>query len=212
MVAPVEALAEMPEGLADAEAAPLLCAGITTFGALRNSGALPGDLVAVLGVGGLGHLAIQFANKFGYKVAAIGRGSGNAPLARKLGASVYIDSGSTDAAEALQQLGGAQVILATAPSSKAMADAVDALAPNGKLLVVGVAFDPIEVTPVQLIGGVRTIQGWAAGTPADSEDTLRFAELSGVRPMIETYPLERAGDAYARMISGRAQFRVVLTM
>jgi D-arabinose 1-dehydrogenase-like Zn-dependent alcohol dehydrogenase len=212
MVAPVEALAAMPEGLADAEAAPLLCAGITTFGALRNSGALPGDLVAVLGVGGLGHLAIQFANKFGYKVAAIGRGSGNAPLAKKLGANVYIDSGSTNAADALQQLGGAQAILATAPSSKAMSEAVDGLAPNGKLLVVGVAFDPIQVTPVQLIGGVRTIQGWAAGTPADSEDTLRFAELSGVRPMVETYPLERAADAYARMISGKAQFRVVLTM
>ena len=212
MVAPVEALAAMPEGLADAEAAPLLCAGITTFGALRNSGARPGDLVAVLGVGGLGHLAIQFANKFGYKVAAIGRGSGNAPLAKKLGANVYIDSGSTNAAQALQQLGGAQVILATAPSSKAMSEAVDGLAPNGKLLVVGVAFDPIEVTPAQLIGGVRTIQGWVAGTPADAEDTLRFAELSGVRPMIETYPLERAADAYARMISGKAQFRVVLTL
>jgi D-arabinose 1-dehydrogenase-like Zn-dependent alcohol dehydrogenase len=212
MVAPVEALVAMPETLTDAEAAPLLCAGITTFGALRNSGALPGDLVAVLGIGGLGHLAIQFANKFGYNVAAIGRGSGNAPLAKKLGASVYIDSGSTNAAEALQQLGGAQVILSTAPSSKAMSEAVDGLAPNGKLLVVGVAFDPIEVTPVQLIGGVRTIQGWAAGTPADSEDTLRFTELSGVRPMIERYPLERAADAYARMISGKAQFRVVLTM
>lgn len=212
MVAPVEALAAMSESLDDAEAAPLLCAGITTFGALRDSGARPGDLVAVLGVGGLGHLAIQFANKFGYKVAAIGRGSRNASLAEKLGANVYIDSGSTNAADALQQLGGAQVIVATAPSSKAMSEVVDGLAPNGKLLVVGVAFDPIQATPAQLIGGVRTIQGWAAGTPADSEDTLRFAELSGVRPMIETYPLERAADAYARMISGKAQFRVVLTM
>ena len=212
MVAPVEALAAMPENLDAAEAAPLLCAGITTFGALRDSGARPGDLVAVLGVGGLGHLAIQFANKFGYKVAAIGRGSRNASLAEKLGANVYIDSGSTNAADALLQLGGAQVILATAPSSKTMSDAVEGLAPNGKLLVVGVAFDPIEVTPIQLIGGVRTIQGWAAGTPADSEDTLRFAELSGVRPMVETYPLAGAADAYARMISGKAQFRVVLTM
>ena len=212
MVAPVEALVAMPERLGDAEAAPLLCAGITTFGALRSSGALPGDLVAILGVGGLGHLAIQFANKFGYKVAAIGRGSGNAALAKKLGASVYIDSASANAAEALQQLGGAQVILATAPSSKAMSEAIDGLAPNGRLMVVGVAADPIEVTPVQLISGVRNIQGWAAGIPADSEDTLRFAELSGVRPLIETYPLERAADAYARMISGKAQFRVVLTM
>jgi D-arabinose 1-dehydrogenase-like Zn-dependent alcohol dehydrogenase len=212
MVAPVEALTAMPETLSDTEAAPLLCAGITTFNALRHSGAQPDDLVAVLGIGGLGHLGIQFANKFGYKVAAIGRGSENAALAKKLGASVYIDSKSTNAAEVLQQLGGAQVILATAPSSKAMSELIDGLAPNGKLMVVGAAFDPIEVTPVQLITGSRTIQGWASGTPTDAEDTLRFAELTGVRPMIETYPLEKAGEAYARMMSGNAQFRVVLTM
>jgi D-arabinose 1-dehydrogenase-like Zn-dependent alcohol dehydrogenase len=212
MVAPVEALTAMPETLGDIEAAPLLCAGITTFNALRHSGAQPDDLVAVLGIGGLGHLGIQFANKFGYKVAAIGRGSENAALAKKLGASVYIDSKATNAAEALQQLGGAQVILATAPSSKAMSELIDGLAPNGKLMVVGVAFDPIEVTPVQLITGSRAIQGWASGTPTDAEDTLRFAELTGVRPMIETYPLEKAGEAYARMMSGNAQFRVVLTM
>ena len=212
MLAPVEALVAIPESLSPAEAAPLLCAGITTFNALRHSGAMPGDLVAVVGIGGLGHLGIQFANKFGYQVAAIGRGPGNAALAKKLGASVYIDSKSTNAAEALQELGGAQVILATAPSSKAMSELIDGLGPNGKLMVVGVTFDPIEVTPVQLITGSRTIQGWAAGTPADSEDTLRFAELTGVRPMIETYPLERAAEAYARMMSGSAQFRVVLTM
>jgi D-arabinose 1-dehydrogenase-like Zn-dependent alcohol dehydrogenase len=212
MVAPVEALAAMPEGLRDTEAAPLLCAGITTFNALRHSGAMPGDLVAVLGVGGLGHLGIQFGNKFGYRVAAIGRGPENAALARELGASVYIDDKSTNAAEELQKLGGAQVILATAPSSKAMSELIDGLGPNGRLVVVGAAFDPIEVTPVQLISGVRSIQGWAAGTPADSEDTLRFAELTGVRPMIETYPLEKAGEAYARMMSGKAQFRAVLTM
>jgi D-arabinose 1-dehydrogenase-like Zn-dependent alcohol dehydrogenase len=212
MVAPVEALVGIPESLGDAEAAPLLCAGITTFNALRRSGALPGDLVAVLGVGGLGHLGIQFANKCGYKVAAIGRGPANAPLAKQLGASVYIDSQSANAAEALQQLGGAQVILATAPSSKAMSELIDGLAPNGKLIVVGVTFDPIEVTPVQLISRLRTIQGWEAGIPADTEDTLRFAELTGVRPMIETYPLDRAAEAYARMMSGNAQFRVVLTM
>src|SRR6266540_3528290 len=212
MVAPVEALVAIPESLSDAEAAPLLCAGITTFNALRHSGALPGDLVAVQGIGGLGHLGIQFANKFGYKVAAIGRGSENAALAKKLGASVYIDSKSTNAAEALQEMGGAQVILATAPSSKAMSDLIDGLGPNGKLMVVGATFDPIEVTPVQLITGSRTIQGWSSGTPTDSEDTLRFAELTGVRPMIETYPLEKAAEAYARMISGDAQFRVVLTM
>jgi len=212
MLAPVEALTAMPDTLSDAEAAPLLCAGITTFNALRHSGALPDDLVAVLGIGGLGHLGIQFANKFGYKVAAIGRGPENATLARRLGANVYIDSTSTNAAEELQRLGGAQVILATAPSSKAMSGLIDGLGPNGKLMVIGATFDPIEVTPVQLISGSRAIQGWASGTPTDAEDTLRFAELAGVRPMIETYPLEKAGEAYARMMSGDAQFRVVLTM
>jgi len=212
MVAPLEALTAMPEGLNDVEAAPLLCAGITTYNALRNSGAMPGDLVAVLGVGGLGHLGIQFANKFGYKVAAVGRGPESAALAKKLGASVYIDSKTTKAADELQKLGGAQLILATAPSSKAMSELIDGLGPNGKLMVVGVAAEPIEVTPIQLVNGSRTIQGWASGTPADAEDTLRFAELSGVRPMIETYPLEKAAEAYARMMSGKAQFRVVLTM
>ena len=212
MVAPVEALVPIPDSLADADAAPLLCAGVTTFGALRGSGARPGDLVAVIGVGGLGHLAIQFANKFGYKVAAIGRGSENAALAKKLGASVYIDSKATDAAKELQKMGGAQVILATAPSSKAMSELIDGLGPNGKLMVVGATIDPIEVTPVQLIFGSKAVQGWAAGTPTDSEDTMRFAELSGVRAMVETYPLEKAGEAYARMMSGQAQFRVVLTM
>jgi D-arabinose 1-dehydrogenase-like Zn-dependent alcohol dehydrogenase len=212
MVAPVEALVPIPEGLSDVEAAPLLCAGITTYNALRHSGAMPGDLVAVQGVGGLGHLGIQFANKFGYRVAAIGRGPENAALAKKLGASVYIDSQATKAAEELQKLGGAQVILATAPNSKAMSELIDGLGPNGKLMVIGAAFEPIEVTPIQLITGSRAIQGWASGTPADSEDTLNFAELSGVRPMVETYSLDKAAEAYARMLSGKAQFRVVLTM
>ena len=212
MVAPAEAVTAIPEGLSDVEAAPLLCAGITTYNALRHSGALPGDLVAVLGIGGLGHLGIQFANKFGYKVAAIGRGSENGALAKKLGAILYIENKTTKAAEPLQKLGGARVILATAPSSKAMSELIDGLGPNGKLMVIGATFDPIEVTPVQLISGSRTIQGWAAGTPADSEDTLRFAELTGVRPMIETYPFEKAAEAYARMMSGHAEFRVVLTM
>ena len=212
MVAPVEALVAIPDGLKDTEAAPLLCAGITTYNALRHSGALPGDLVAVQGVGGLGHLGIQFANKFGYKVAAIGRGPENGALAKKLGATAYIDSQATNAAEALQKLGGARVILATAPNSKAMSALIDGLGPNGELMVIGAGPDPIEVTPLQLILGSRTIQGWASGTPADSEDTLNFAELSGVRPMIETYPLEKAADAFARMMSGNAQFRVVLTM
>ena len=186
--------------------------GITTYNALRHSGAFPGDLVAVQGVGGLGHLGIQFANKFGYKVAAIGRGSRNAALAKKLGAHVYIDSKATSAAGELLKLGGAQVILTTAPDSKSVSELIDGLGPNGKLVVIGAAFDPIEVTPVQLITGSRTIQGWTSGTPTDAEDALRFAELTGVRPMIETYPLERASEAYARMMSGDAQFRVVLTM
>lgn len=212
MLAPVEALAAIPESLTAAEAAPLLCAGITTFNALRHSGAMPGDLVAVQGIGGLGHLGIQFASKFGYKVAAIGRGPGNAPLAKKLGASVYIDSRATKAAEELQKLGGAQVVVATAPNSKSMSELIDGLAPSGKLMVIGAVSDPIEVTPLQLISGSRAIQGWWSGIPTDSEDTMRFAELAGVRPMIETYPLERAAQAYARMMSGNAQFRVVLTM
>jgi D-arabinose 1-dehydrogenase-like Zn-dependent alcohol dehydrogenase len=212
MVAPMEALVPIPDGLTDVEAAPLLDAGITTYNALRYSGALPGDLVGVQGIGGLGHLGVQFANKFGYNVVAIGCGSENAVLAKRLGAHVYIDSQATNAAEELQKLGGARVIIATAPNSKAMSALIDGLGPNGKLVVIGATFDPIEVTPAQLIFGSKTIQGWAAGTPAASEDTLRFAELTGVRPMIEKYPLEKAGEAYARMLSGKAQFRVVLTM
>jgi D-arabinose 1-dehydrogenase-like Zn-dependent alcohol dehydrogenase len=212
MVAPADALAAIPESLKAADAAPLLCAGVTTFNSLRHSGALPGDLVAVLGIGGLGHLGIQYASRFGYKVAAIGRGSENAALARQLGASIYIDSSATNAAEELQKLGGARAILATAPSSKAMSSLIDGLGPNGKLLVVGAAFDPIEVSPIQLITNMRTIQGWSTGTVADSEDTLQFAELTGVLPMIETYPFAQVAEAYERMISGKATFRVVLTM
>jgi D-arabinose 1-dehydrogenase-like Zn-dependent alcohol dehydrogenase len=212
MLAPVEALAAIPDTLSDADAGPLLCAGITTYNSLRHSGAMPGDLVAVQGIGGLGHLGVQYANKFGYKVAAIGRGPENATLAKKLGAAVYIDSAATKPAEELQKMGGAQVILATAPNSKAMSELIDGLGPNGKLLVVGAAFEPIEVTPLQLINGSRALQGWAAGTPADSEDTLNFSVLTGVRPMIETYPLAKAAEAYDRMMSGQARFRVVLTM
>jgi len=212
MLAPVEALTSIPDGLKDVEAAPLLCAGITTYNALRRNAVLPGDLVAVQGVGGLGHLGAQFAVKFGYKVAAIGRGPENATLAKKLGAHVYIDDATANAAEELQKLGGAQLILATAPSSKAMSELFNGLGPNGKFVVVGASMDPIEVSPVQLIMGSKTLRGWASGIPTDAEDTLRFAELTGVRPMIETYPLEKAGEAYARMMSGHAQFRVVLTM
>jgi D-arabinose 1-dehydrogenase-like Zn-dependent alcohol dehydrogenase len=212
MVAPVSALVAMPETLNDVEAAPLLCAGITMFDALRRGGASPGDLVAIQGIGGLGHLGVQFASKFGYEVAAIGRGSDIAALAQTLGAKHYIDTGSTDPAQALQQLGGAKVIVATAPSAKSMSGLIGGLAPHGTLMVVGASPEPIEVAPAQLIFGVHNIQGYVSGTPADSEDTLRFAELSGVRPMIETYPFERAAEAYARMMSGHAQFRVVLTM
>ncbi len=212
MLAPVEALARMPESLDAAEAAPLLCAGITTFNALRHSGAMPSDLVAVQGVGGLGHLGIQFAQKFGYKVAAIGRGPENSALARKLGAAVYIDSAATNAAAELQKLGGARAILATAPSSKSMSALIDGLGDNGTMMVVGATFDPIEVTPIQLIRGMKNLKGWSSGIPTDSEDTLRFAELTGVRAMIERYPLAKAGEAFARMMSGHAQFRVVLTM
>src|SRR5712664_2094135 len=212
MIAPVEAVARMPESLDAAEAAPLLCAGITTFNALRHSGALPSDLVAVQGIGGLGHLGIQFANKFGYRVAAVGRGSQKAALAKKLGAHVYIDSKATNAAEELQKLGGARVILATATDSKSMSDLVGGLGLNGTLLVVGAGQGPIEASPLQLLFGRRSVKGWSSGIPTDSEDTLRFAEMAGVRPMIEKFPLEKAAEAYARMMSGKAEFRVVLTM
>ncbi len=212
MVAPVEALAQMPESLDVAEAAPQKCAGVTTFNSLLHGGALPSDLVAVQGIGGLGHLAIQFAKKSGYRVAAVGRGSDNAALAKRLGADVYIDSAATDPAAELQSLGGATVILATAPSGKAMSALVGGLGVNGSMVVVGAPTDSIEVPPLQLLFGKKGIKGWASGIPTDSEDTLRFAEMTGVRTMIERYPLARAAEGYARMMSGKAEFRVVLTI
>jgi D-arabinose 1-dehydrogenase-like Zn-dependent alcohol dehydrogenase len=212
MLAPVEAVARMPASLDPAEAAPLLCAGITTFNALRHSGARPGDLVAIQGIGGLGHLGIQFAKRSGYRVAAIARGPQDAALAEKLGADVYLDSTAVDAAAELQKLGGARVILATAPSGKAMSALVNGLGANGTMMVIGASNDPIEVLPIQLIFGKKRIQGWPSGIATDSEDTLRFAELTGVRAMIETYPLAQAAEAYDRMLSGKAEFRVVLTM
>jgi D-arabinose 1-dehydrogenase-like Zn-dependent alcohol dehydrogenase len=212
MLAPVEALVSIPDSLSDVDAAPLVCAGVNPFNALRRAGALPGDLVAVQGIGGLGHLAIQFANKLGYKVAAVGRGSKIESLAMKLGADVYIDSTVKNAPEELQRLGGARVILATAPDSKAMTEMIGGLGPNGKLLLIGAASVAMEVVPLRLIRGGKTIEGWAGVTPADSDDALRFAELRGVRAMIETFPLEKATEAYARMMSGNAEFRVVLTM
>ena len=212
MLARHEALARLPEGLDWAEAAPLLCAGITTFNALRNSGARAGDLVGVLGIGGLGHLGIQYAAKSGYRVVAVGRGPENAALAKKLGAFAYVDSKATKAAEALQKLGGAKVILATAPNAKAMADLVDGLGVGGKLLVVGAPLEPLEISAMQLVLTRRAIQGWPSGTAMDSQETLEFSAFAGVRPMIERYPLEEVKDGYERMASGGAQFRVVLTM
>ncbi len=212
MLAPWEAIAAMPDSLDPAEAAPLLCAGITTFNALRHSGASPGDLVAVLGIGGLGHLGIQFANKFGYRVAAVSRGKDSESLAKKLGAHIYIDSSATNAAEELLKLGGAQVILATAPSAKAMTSLIDGLGKNGTMMIVGASMDPIEAVPGKLLFGNKDLQGWASGIATDSEDTLRFAEFTGVRPMIEKFPLEKVNEAYNRMTGGKAQFRVVLTM
>jgi D-arabinose 1-dehydrogenase-like Zn-dependent alcohol dehydrogenase len=212
MLAPVEALVPIPENLSDIDAAPLLCAGSNTYNALRYSGALPGDLVAVHGIGGLGHLGIQFANRFGYKVVAVGRGSQIESLALQLGADLYFDSNVMNAAEELQKLGGARVILATAPDSRAMTEMIGGLGLKGKLILIGVSSNPVEFAPPQLIRGARSIEGWAGVTPADSEDALRFSALRGVRPIIETYPLEKAPEAYARMMSGNAEFRVVLTM
>jgi len=211
MIAPFEALAAIPDELSANEAAPLLCAGITTFNALRHSGARAGDLVAVLGIGGLGHLGVQFAAKMGCHTVAIARGTDKAQLARDLGAHRYIDSTATNAAAELTKLGGARVILSTVTDAKTMSEAVGGLGVDGKLLVVGASSEPIEVPPSILIGGRRSVSGWPSGTSSDSQDTLRFSVLAGVRPMIETYPLERADEAYERMMSGKARFRVVIT-
>lgn len=212
VVIPAEAVAAMPDDLPADEAAPLLCAGITVYNSLRNAGARAGDLVAVQGIGGLGHLGIQYARQMGFRTVAIGRGQDKEPLAKKLGAHRYIDTDTGAAADALKSLGGARVILATAPDSKAISALVEGLGPDGKLLIVGASVEPLTITPLQLIFTRRTIQGWPSGTAKDSEDTLQFSLLTGVRPMIERYPLEKAAEAYDQMISGRARFRVVLTM
>ena len=212
MLAPAEAVAAIPDDLPAADAAPLLCAGITVFNALRHSGARPGDLVAIQGIGGLGHLGIQYARQMGFRTFAIGRGKDKEALARKLGAAHYVDTAAGDPSAELKKFGGASVILATAPDSKSMSALVNGLASNGKLVVVGAGADPLAVTPIQLIVGSKTLQGWASGIATDSEDTMQFSTLSGVRPMIEKYPLEKAAEAYDQMISGRARFRVVLTM
>jgi D-arabinose 1-dehydrogenase-like Zn-dependent alcohol dehydrogenase len=210
MVAPAVALARLPEGLSAVEAAPLMCAGLTTFNALRNSGARPGDVVAVLGVGGLGHLGIQYAVKMGFKTVAIARGKDKELLAKKLGAWHYIDSQAQDPAAELTKLGGARVILATVTNGEAMSAALGGLGVHGTLMVLG-APPSLAVSPGLLIGGRRSIQGWYSGTSIDSQDTLSYSVLSGVRSMNEVFPLERAAEAYERMMSGKARFRVVLT-
>jgi D-arabinose 1-dehydrogenase-like Zn-dependent alcohol dehydrogenase len=211
MIAPAVALARVPETLSAAEAAPLMCAGVTTFNALRNSGARPGDLVAVLGIGGLGHLGVQFAAKAGFLTVAIARGKDKRALALELGAHTYIDSEAQDPAQELQRLGGARIILATATSGKAMTAALGGLGIDGKLVVLGAAHEPVEVPAFLLIGGRRGVAGWPSGSSIDSQDTMAFSARAGVRSMNEVFPLERAAEAYDRMISGKARFRVVLT-
>lgn len=210
MAAPESAVADVPESLSSAEAAPLLCAGITTFNALRNSNLQAGDLVAVQGIGGLGHLGVQYANRFGCEVAALSRGTDKKKLAEELGADHYIDTRANDAAEELQELGGAKVILATAPNSEAISSVVDGLGIDGELMVVGAVAEPMEISPFQLIMGRKSVKGWPSGTAKDSEDTLDFSALTDITPEIETYPLEKANEAYARMINNEARFRVVL--
>ena len=212
MISPAEAVGAVPDELSSVDAAPLLCAGITVYNALRNAGARAGDMVAVQGVGGLGHLGIQYARQMGFRTVAIGRAEGTEALARKLGAHVYLDSHKQDVVAELKKLGGARVVLATAPDSKAMSVLVDGLGPDGTLLVVGAGLDPLSVTPLQLILSRRAIQGWPSGSSIDWEDTLNFSTLTAVRPMIETFPMEKAAEAYNHMISGKARFRAVLTM
>jgi D-arabinose 1-dehydrogenase-like Zn-dependent alcohol dehydrogenase len=212
MIARAEALAAIPDELPAEEAGPFMCAGVTVYNALRNSGARGGDVVAVLGIGGLGHLGVQYARQMGFETVALGRGKDKEPLARELGAHHYIDSGEDDAAAELQKLGGARVILATAPNAKAISALVDGLSPNGKLLVPAAPNDPLTVSVLSLIMGARSVAGWYSGTARDSQDTLEFSALTGVHPMIEKYSLSRVGEAYEQMHSGKVRFRVVLTI
>jgi D-arabinose 1-dehydrogenase-like Zn-dependent alcohol dehydrogenase len=211
-VVPQEGVAAMPDDLPAAEAAPLMCAGITVYNSLRNAGARAGDVVAVQGIGGLGHLGIQYARQMGFNTVAIGQSKDKEPLAKKLGAKYYIDASAGQVIQEMQKLGGAKVVLATAPNGKAMSEMVGALAKNGKLMIIGAASEPLSINAVQLLVDRKSIQGWPSGTAKDSEDTLKFSSLTGVRPMIEKYPLAKAAEAYDRMISGKARFRVVLTM
>ena len=211
MIAPAEALARIPDGFAAEEAGPLMCAGITTYNALRHSGALPGDLVVILGLGGLGHLGVQFSAKMGFNTVAIARGKDKGSLAHSLGAHHYLDSEAQNLPEALNKLGGARVILATVTSAKAMNAAIGGLGVNGKLIVVGASVEPLELNTIPMLGKRQSVQAWPSGTSIDSEDTLAFSGLTGVHPMIETFPLEKAAEAYERMLSGKARFRMVLT-
>ncbi len=212
MIAPAAALAAIPDKLPAEEAGPFMCAGVTVYNALRNSGAKAGDVVAVHGIGGLGHLGIQYARLMGFETVAIGRGTDKEPLARKLGAHHYIDTDTGDPAAALQKLGGARVILGTAPNAKAISALVDGLSVNGKLLVPAAPAEPLTVNVLSLIMGRRSVAGWYSGTARDSQDTLEFSALSGVHPMIENFPLSRVAEAFEQMHSGKARFRVVLTM
>jgi D-arabinose 1-dehydrogenase-like Zn-dependent alcohol dehydrogenase len=209
MVAPAIALASVPDDLGAVDGAPLMCAGVTTFNALRNSGARPGDVVAVLGIGGLGHLGVQFAAKMGFKTVAIARGKDKEPLARKLGAIHYIDSQQKDPAAELKKLGGAKVVIATVTNAEAMSAVLGGLAPNGVLMVIGAA-GPLSVDPILLISGQRSVKGWYSGASIDSQDTLKFSALNGVASMNEIFPFDRVNEAYERMMSGKARFRVVL--
>ena len=212
MIAPAEALAAIPDELPAEEAGPFMCAGVTVYNALRNSGARAGDVVAVQGIGGLGHLGVQYARQMGFETVALGRGKDKEPLAKKLGAHYYIDSDVVDTVAELQKLGGARVILATAPSAKAISAVVDGLAVNGNLVVPAAPADPLTVSVMPLIMGRRSVSGWYSGTARDSQDTLEFSALTGVHPMIEKYPLSHVAEAYEQMHSGKVRFRVVLTM
>jgi alcohol dehydrogenase/propanol-preferring alcohol dehydrogenase len=212
MIAPAGALALIPDGLSSVDAAPLLCAGVTTFNALRNSGARPGDLVAILGIGGLGHLGVQFAAKMGFNTVAIARGLDKEPLARKLGATSYIDSHAQDPAKELLKLGGAKVVLATVTNGDAMSAVLAGLGVNGKLIILGAAAEPLQVPGIPLLMGRRSVLGWPSGSSIDSQDTLFFSAQTGVRSMNEVFPLARAPEAYDHMMSGKARFRAVLTI
>jgi len=212
VVAPAEAVAAIPDDLSSPDAAPLMCAGITTYNSLRNSPARAGDLIAIQGIGGLGHLGIQFARQMGFRTVALGRGAGVEALAKKLGAHHYIDTTTGSPAEALQKLGGARLVMSTAPDAKSVPVLIDGLVKGGELLLLGVPPEPFIVSAAAIVVVRRNIQGWPSGTAKDSEDTLQFCSMTGVRAMIEKFPLEKAAEAYDHMLSGRVQFRAVLTM